>query len=150
MGKTRDRVDACWSRADRTGVIMENRYIFDIGSIIAEINMGTATRFGMFFRDNEMDTAEASLPEEQVADREPIGDFGVIYEELCNLLEDIRQKWSEDDEEERLFNTCYQKDLLYLYDRITLDMDYLNGFPESTGEWLEKLLELKYEIRNLL
>ena len=129
---------------------MENKYILDIGSIIAEINMGTASRFGMFFHDNESDQDETSISEEQIVDREPIGDYDITYNELCNMLDDVRQKWSEDDTEQRLFNPYYQKDLLYLYDRITLDMDYLSGFPDSSNEWYEKLLELKYEIRNLL
>lgn len=143
-------MDACRSRIDRTGVIMENRYIFDIGSIIAEINMGTASRFGMFFHDNESEQDEITVPEEQEEEREPIGDYDAAYNELCNLLDDVRQKWSADDPEQRLFNACYQRDLLYIYDRITLDMDYLTGFPEHSNDWLEKLLEMKYEIRNML
>jgi len=28
-------------------------------------------------------------------------------------------------------------------------MDYLNGYPDRNNEWLENLLELKYEIRNM-
>ena len=111
--------------------------------------MGTASRLGMIFHDNESEQDETSMTEEQTVGREPVGDYGATYKELCNLLEDARQKWREDDTEQRIYNVDYQKDLLYLYDRITLDMDYLNGFPDHNNEWFEKLLELKYEIRNL-
>ena len=59
-------------------------------------------------------------------------------------------KWGMNDTDQNLHNMYYQRDLLYLYDRITLDMNYLSAYPDRNEEWLEKLLELKYEIRNLL
>ena len=65
------------------------------------------------------------------------------------VLDNIKQKWGADDTDQKIFNTFYQKDLLYLYDRITLDMNYLKENQERNDAWLEKLLELKYEIRNL-
>lgn len=153
MGQTRDRVDACRIRADRTGVTMDNKNILDIGSIISDINMGTASKFGRFFQERETNQGESLMQEEQLADNkdgEPIGDYAITYQELCDLLDNIKQKWSINDTNQNLYNPHYQRDLLYLYDRITLDMNYLNGYPDRNNEWLERLLELKYEIRNLL
>ena len=58
-------------------------------------------------------------------------------------------KWGMNDTDQNLHNMYYQRDLLYLYDRITLDMNYLNGYPDINCNWHDMLLELKYEIRNL-
>lgn len=146
-------MDACRIRTDRTGVIMDNKNILDIGSIISDINLGTASKFGKFFLDKEMEQVETAIQEEQAVenkDLEPIGDYNVTYQELCNLLDDIKRKWGGNEIDQNLLNKYYQKDLLYLYDRIALDMNYLDGYPDRNNEWLEKLLELKYEIRNLL
>ena len=131
---------------------MDNRNILDIGSIISEINLGTASRFGRLFQEKEIDEDKATINEEmavEAKDNEPIGDYGIAYQELCHLLDNIKQKWGADDTDQKIFNTFYQKDLLYLYDRITLDMNYLKENQERNDAWLEKLLELKYEIRNL-
>lgn len=153
MGQTWNRMDERWSRTDRTGVIMDNRNILDIGSIISEINLGTASKFGRLFQEKDPDQDENETIATQVdeyEDRGSIGDYEVVYQEICHLLDNIKQKWGTDDIEHNILNTYYHRDLLYLYDRITLDMNYLNGHPERNNGWLEKLLELKYEIRNLM
>lgn len=153
MDQTRNRVDACRSRADRVGVNMDNKNILDIGSLISDINLGTASKFGRFFQEKEINQDDPITLEEQTSDfkdREPIGDYDVTYQELCHLLDNIKQKWGVNDIDQNLYNIYYHRDLLYLYDRITLDMNYLNGYPDRNNDWLEKLLDLKYEIRNLL
>ena len=132
---------------------MNNKNILDIGSIISDINLGTASRFGRILQEKGVGQRETPILEKQAAenkDREPIGDYDVIYQELCHLLDNIKLKWGANDTDQNLYNSYYQKDLLYLYDRITLDMNYLNGEPDRSNGWLENLLELKYEIRNLL
>lgn len=133
---------------------MDNRNILDIGSIISDINLGTASKFGRVFHEKiaTQGEEEEHIPQmDMCEDKGPIGDYESTYRELSLLLDNIKQKWGiYNNTEVDLFNTYYQRDLLYLYDRISLDMDYLNGNPERNNGWLEKLLELKYEIRNLL
>ena len=132
---------------------MDNRNILDIGSIVSDINLGTAYKIGRAVQDKISNLGEEEIHSTQTdeyEDKGSIGDYEVIYQELCHLFENIKQKWREEDPDQNLVNPYYQRDLLYLYDRISLDMDYLNGYPERNNEWLEKLLELKYEIRNLL
>ena len=121
--------------------------------IIADINLGTASKLGKAFQEkiaNQEEEEEQSSQQAAYEDKGPIGDYETTYLELRRLLDNIKQKWETDNSKVDLFNTYYQRDLLYLYDRIALDMDYLNGYPERNNDWLEKLLELKYEIRNLL
>ena len=132
---------------------MDNRNILDLGSIISGINLGTAAKLSGLFQEKEVDQGDTATPEKPSADdkeRAPIGDYEVTYQELCRLLENIKQKWHPNDADQIVFNAYYQRDLLYLYDRITLDMSYLKENPDRNNEWLAKLLELKYEIRNLL
>ncbi len=132
---------------------MDNKNLLDIGSIISDINMGTASKLGKVFQEKIANLAEEdgqNSPQVVYEDKGPIGDYETTYQELCKLLDAIKQKWDTGNSEVDLHNTYYQRDLLYLYDRITLDMDYLNEYPERNNEWLEKLLELKFEIRNLL
>lgn len=134
-------------------MIMGNKSILDIGSIISDINVGTASKIVLGFQGKNLnnDVAEKQDPQKvEYEDKGPIGDYKVTYLELYHLLENVKQKWASEDLEQNLSNTYYKRDLLYLYDRITLDMSYLNEYPDRNGEWLEKLLELKYEIRNLL
>ena len=134
---------------------MDNKNILDIGSIMSDINLGTASRFGRLFQEKEMnqdgkDPIVAHSTEYE--DKGSIGDYEVTYQEICHILDNIKQKWGTDTDNiaHNLLHKYYHRDVLYLYDRITLDMNYLNGYPERNNEWLEKLLELKYEIRNLL
>ena len=132
---------------------MKNKSLLDLGSIISDINLGTASKIGRSLQDKmpSLGEDEMHVPQtNEYEDRGPIGDYEVTYQELRRLLDNIKQKWETDNSKVDLFNTYYQRDLLYLYDRIALDMDYLNGYPERNNDWLEKLLELKYEIRNLL
>lgn len=132
---------------------MDNKNLLDIGSIISDINLGTASKLGKAFQEKIANHGEEEEQNSQQAvyeDKGPIGDYEATYQELCWLLSNIKQKWETDNAEVDLNNIYYQRDLLYLYDRITLDMDYLNGYPERNSEWLENLLELKYEIRSLL
>lgn len=131
---------------------MDNKNILDIGSIISDINLGTASKIGRAFQDKMTNVGNEEMHDLQTdkyEDKGPIGDYEVTYQELCQLLENIKQKWETEDPNENLVNMYYQRDLLYLYDRISLDMEYLSGYPERNAEWLEMLLELKYEIRNL-
>lgn len=131
---------------------MDNRNVLDIGSIISDINLGTATKIGKAIHERISNQEEEELYSSQTAeyeDKGPIGDYDTIYQEVCHILEIIKQKWGVDDTDSNMLNTFYQRDLLYLYDRITLDMEYLSDYPERNSEWLDKLLELKYEIRNL-
>lgn len=140
-------MDGSRSKAAETGVIMDNRNILNIGSLLNDFNQGAAAKFGKLFQEKiETDMSEQTEDE----DREPIGDYAVTYQELCHLLDNIKHKWGTDMTDQNVFNTHYQRDLLYLYDRITLDMDYLSIHSDRNDGWLEKLLELKYEIRNLL
>ena len=132
---------------------MENRTILDIGSILSDFNKEAASRYGRRFQDNitkqyDQKKQDAQVPESE--DKEPIEDFDDAYRESCHILENIKKKWGSDNTGENLSNIYYQRDLLYLYDRLTLDMNYLNAYPDRNSEWLEKLLELKYEIRNML
>ena len=132
---------------------MDNKNILNIGSIISDINLGTASKIGRMIQEQITDSGEedARIAQEvESEDREPIGDYEFEYQHLCQLLDNIKQKWAEKDPERNLVNAYYQRDLLYLYDRIALDMDYLGGYPDRNSAWLEDLLELKYEIRNLL
>ena len=132
---------------------MDNKNILNIGSIISDINLVTASKFSRMLQEQKTDQDEKSAnisQEVESEDKWPIGDYEVEYERLCQLLENIKQKWAEEDPENNLGNKYYQRDLLYLYDRITLYMDYLEGYPDKSSAWLENLLELKYEIRNLL
>ena len=134
-------------------MIMGNKSILDIGSIISDINAGTASKIGWGFPEKSINEygAEKQDPQNvEYEDKGPIGEYEVTYQELYHLLENVKKKWAAEDLEQNLSNTYYKRDLLYLYDRITLDMSYLNEYPDRNGEWLEKLLELKYEIRNLL
>lgn len=137
----------------KTGVIMDNRKIIDLGSLVAEFNQEAASKIGKRFQENHTnqgknETRSAETTEYEDTDR--IYDYDAAYQELCHILDNIKQNWGTDNIECNLNNTYYQRDLLYLYDRITMDMNYLNGYPDRNMEWLEKLLELKYEIRNLL
>lgn len=126
---------------------MDNKNILNIGSLLTDFNQGAVAKFGMLFHEKkETDFAQMA----DCADREPIGDYDATYQELCHLLDNTKHKWGIVNTEQNLFNVYYQRDLLYLYDRITLDMNYLSAYPDRNEEWLEKLLELKYEIRNLL
>ncbi len=144
-------MDENGSRAIKTGVTMDNKKILDIGSIISDINLGAASKFSKFFPEkNQVEVTIQEAQEYEYKDQEPIGDYNVIFQELRNLLDNIKEKWGSNEIDRNLFNKYYQKDLLYIYDRIELDMNYLDGYPERNNEWLEKLLELKYEIRNLL
>ena len=141
------------SRAVETGVIMDNRKIIDLGSLVAEFNQEAASKFGKRFQDNPTNqgnngTCNNETTEYEDTDR--IYDYDAAYQELCLILDNIKQNWGTDNIESNIYNTYYQRDLLYLYDRVTMDMNYLNGYPDRNKEWLEKLLELKYEIRNLL
>lgn len=130
---------------------MDNKSILDIGSLLADINQGTALKIGRFFQDAQEDQrGTSSVKTDEYEDRGQIGDYENTYQEICHLLNNIKQKWNADTPEQNIFNPYYQRDLLYLYDRITLDMNYLNDNPERNNEWLEKLQELKYEIRNML
>lgn len=132
---------------------MDNKNILNIGSIIADINLGTASKISRMIQEQKTDQDEENThasQEVEIDDKGPIGDYEVAYQGLCLLLDDIKQKWSEEDPDNNLDNTYYQRDLLYLYDRITLYMDYLGAYPDRNSVWLEDLLELKYEIRNLL
>lgn len=124
---------------------MDNRNILDIGSIIADINLGTATKIGRAFQDKMPNPGEEihGPHADKCEDKGSIGDYEVIYQELRHLLENIKQKWGTENSDENLVNMYYLRDLLYLYDRISLDMDYLNGHPDRNNEWLESLLELK-------
>ena len=147
MGKARNRVDGGRSRTAEAGVDMDNKNILNIGSLLTDFNQAAAVKFGKLFQEKkETDSAQAA----DYADREPIGDYDATYQELCHLLDNTKHKWGIENTEQNLFNAYYQRDLLYLYDCIALDMDYLSAYPDRNEEWLEKLLELKYEIRNLL
>lgn len=137
------------SNATESGVIMDNKNILNIGSIFADINLQAAGRFIQDNITNQVKEDQSNAAAVKYEDREPIGDYSITYQELRHILDNIELKWGTDDTDSNLFNTFYQRDLLYLYDRITLDMNYLNGYPERNNEWLEKLLELKYEIRNM-
>ena len=128
---------------------MDNKSILNIGSIIADINLGAATKIIQEKLPNQ-DEKQADTNETVYEDKGPIGDYSVTYQEIRHILDNIELKWGTDDTDSNLLNTYYQRDLLYLYDRITLDMNYLNGYPERNNQWLEKLQELRYEIRNLL
>ena len=147
MGKARNRVDVSRSKTAEVGVVMDNKNIINIGALLNDFNQGAAAKFGKLFQEKK-DADFAMTPEYE--DGDPIGDYTAIYQELCHLLDNIKHKWNADQTEQNIFNTYYQRDLMYLYDRITLDMDYLNTYPERNSGWLEKLLEMKYEIRNLL
>ena len=132
---------------------MDNKKILDIGSLFSDLNQGAASKFGQFFQDkiaipDKKETSSTQTTEYE--DRENVGDYDVSYQAIRYTLDNMKQKWGTDDIESNLFNPYYQRDLLYLYDRITLDMNYLGADPDRNNEWLEKLLELKYEIRNLL
>lgn len=132
---------------------MGNKSILDIGSIISDINAGTASiiRWGFPEKTTNEDGAEKQGPHNvEYEDKGPIGEYAATYQELYHLLENVKKKWAAEDPEQILSNAYYKRDLLYLYDRITLDMSYLNEYPDRNGEWLDELLELKYEIRNLL
>ena len=136
-----------------TGVGMDNKNVLDIGSIISDINQSAATRLVKLFSEIQTGQDKKESHDTKPAeyeDRDPISDFDAIYQELYNVLSNIKQRWGTDDTERNLFNSYYQRDLFYLYDRITLDMNYLKGYPDKNDEWLEQLQELKYEIRNLL
>ena len=129
---------------------MDNRNILDIGSIISDIKLGAASKISQVFQEKKSNEDDSYFSQAtEFEDKGPIGDYEATYQELCHLLENIKQKWETEDPDENLANKYYQRDLLYLYDRISLDMDYLNGYPDRNNEWLEKLLELKYEIRNM-
>ena len=42
-------------------------------------------------------------------DKGPIGDYEATYQELCHLLENIKQKWETEDPDENLANKYYQR-----------------------------------------
>lgn len=128
---------------------MDNKNILNIGSIFADINLGVATKIIQEKIPNQ-DEKQHDANETVYEDKGSIGDYSVTYQEIRHILDNIELKWGTDDTDSNLLNTYYQRDLLYLYDRITLDMNYLNGYPERNNQWLEKLQELRYEIRNLL
>ena len=130
---------------------MDNKHILEIGAVLADFNQEAAMKFGNFVqeklgnpdkKDNEGKT--------EYKDKERIDFYDAAYNEVCDLFDRIKEKWGTDNIETNLLNPYYQRDLLYLYDRITLDMNYLKEYPEDNNEWLEKLLELKYKIRNLM
>ena len=132
---------------------MENKKILDVGSLLSDFNQGAASKFGKLFQEKptNQDDKETNCKETaEYEDKEPICNYDATYQELCNILENIRNKWGAYDANSILFNSYYHRDLLYLYDRITLAMNYLNGFPDGNMERIEQLQELKYEIRNLL
>ena len=132
---------------------MDKKTILDIGSILSDFNQEAASKVSSFVQDKLTDQGGKEAQDSQAAeheDREPIFDYEATYQEACQILENIKAKWGAEDTDHNLQDPYYQRDLLYLYDRINLDMDYLNEYPESNNEWLEKLLEVKFEIRNLL
>lgn len=129
---------------------MENKTILNIGSIFAEIHLETAAKFIQEKMPDQDEEKQGDTNQVQYEDREPIGDYSVSYQEVRNVLDNIEMKWGKDNSDSNMLNKYYQRDLLYIYDRITLDMNYLGEYPDRNKEWLEKLLELKYEIRNLL
>ena len=132
---------------------MENKKILDVGSLLSDFNQGAASKFGKFVQEKLAYQDKKETVAVQTAEyegKEPVGDFDVTYKELCNILDSIKKKWGKHDTDSILFNSNYQRDLLYLYDRISLEMNYLNEYPEINNEWLDKLQELKYEIRNML
>ena len=94
---------------------MDNKKILDIGSIISDINLGAASKFSKFFPEkNQVEVTIQEAQEYEYKDQEPIGDYNVIFQELRNLLDNIKEKWGSNEIDRNLFNKYYQKDLLYI------------------------------------
>ena len=143
-------MDGIWNSTVGIGVVMDNKNVLNIGAIIAEINLGAAGKFIQEKLPNQGKDKSDDADAVEYEDRGPIGDYSFTYQDIRMILDNVEQKWGTDDTDSNLLNPYYQRDLLYLYDRISMDMNYLNGYPERNEEWLGKLLELKYEIRNML
>lgn len=145
-------MDGRWGKAVKTGVIMDSKNILDFGSIWSDVNQEAASKIvklsqeeSVFSgKDDNCDTSTCEFKGQM-----SIGDYDVIYQEICRIFNKIKETWGTDDIDENRFNRSYQRDLLYLYDRITLDIEYLKEYPNRNDDWLEKLQELKFEIRNL-
>lgn len=131
---------------------MDNKNILALGSLLADFNQGAAYKAGQFVQEKLINQDKAETTDAEAAEAEAVElvcDFDAAYQEHCNVLGNIKEKWDINDIDNNLQNKCYMRDLLYLYDRISLDMKYFSIDKEHAEERLQKLLELKYEIRNL-
>lgn len=118
---------------------MENLNLKNIASIVSGIQSSFNTVIFSNQGKSENDVQE---------DEESILDCLGEYKRLCALILRTDKKWKHQTLDDNAENKYFLNDYLFIYNEINVDLEYMQNHKAQCEDFVDRFIELKFEIRN--
>lgn len=118
---------------------MENSNLKNIANIVSGIQSSFYT---VIFGNQDKEENDAQIDEESILDC--LGE----YKRLCALILRADKKWKQGTLDDYADNKYFLNDYLFIYKEINVDLEYMQEHRAQCENFVDKFVELKFEIRN--